>query len=313
MAFVNTVLGPVDSSKLGFTLSHEHILLSSAGIEDTFPEFIDKEFAIAEGIRQLSEAKSEGVETIIDLSTMDLGRNVRVIEEVAKKSGVNVVVATGTWLDIPRSFATSTPDEIAPLYIRELTEGIQGTGIKAGVIKVANEPDVSEAGETILRAAARAHHATGAPIYTHTMAQNRVGDRQVEIFVDEGVDLNRVCIGHSNDSTDVGYLNGLMDKGVWLGLDRYPGQGVTWQERTKVLYELIETGYGTRLMLSHDWSVASTMMTKERLAERPLHNPDNYLFITRNVLPMLLDLGATQDQIDDLMINNPRRFWDGEV
>lgn len=310
---MNTVLGPQDSSELGFTLSHEHILLSSAGIEDTFPEFIDKEFAIAEGIRQLSEAKSEGVDTIIDLSTMDLGRNVRVIEKVAKESGVNVVVATGTWLDIPRSFAASTPDEIAPLYIRELTEGIQGTGIKAGVIKVANEPEVSDTGEIILRAAARAHHATGAPIYTHTMAKNRVGNRQVEIFVDGGVDLNRVCVGHSNDSTDIGYLTGLMDQGVWLRLDRYPGQGVTWEERTKVLYELIEGGYGTRLMLSHDWSVAATMMTKERLAERPLLNPDNYLFITRNVLPMLLDLGVNQDQIDDLMINNPRHFWEGEA
>lgn len=311
MSIVNTVLGPRDSSELGFTLSHEHILLSSAGIEDTFPEFIDKEFAVREGIRQLTMAKSGGVDTIIDLSTMDLGRNVRVIKEVAESSGVNIVVATGTWLDIPRSFATASPDEIAPLYVRELTVGIQGTGIKAGVIKVANEPEVTDAGEIILRAASRAHHATGAPIYTHTMAQNRVGNRQVEIFADEGVDLNRVCIGHSNDSTDMGYLTGLMDKGVWLGLDRYPGQGVTWQERTEVLFNLIQEGYGTRLMLSHDWSVHATMMTKQRLADRPSQNPDNYLFITRNVLPMLLELGATQDNIDDLMIHNPQHFWDG--
>ena len=311
MSIVNTVLGPRDSASLGFTLSHEHILLSSAGIEDTFPEFIDKEFAIKEGIRQLSEAKSEGVETIIDLSTMDLGRNIQVIREVSEGSGVNVVVATGTWLDIPRSFANASPDDIAPLYIRELTEGIQGTETKAGVIKVANEPEVTDAGEIILRAAARAHRATGAPIYTHTMAKNRVGDRQVEIFIDENVDMNRVCIGHSNDSTDMGYLTGLLDKGVWLGLDRYPGRDVTWQERTEVLHKLIENGYGTRLMLSHDWSVAATMMPKERLATRPLDNPDNYLFITRNVLPMLLELGTSQAQVDDLMINNPRHYWEG--
>jgi len=311
LSIVNTVLGPRESSELGFTLSHEHILLSSAGIEDTFPEFIDKEFAIEEGIRQLSEAKAEGVDTIIDLSTMDLGRNVRVIEEVAKGSGVNVVVATGTWLDIPRSFAASSPDEIAPLYVREITTGIQGTGIKAGVIKVANEPEVSEAGEIILRAAARAHQRTNVPIYTHTMAKNRVGERQIEIFTDEGIDLNRVCIGHSNDSTDIGYLTGLMDKGAWLGLDRYPGQGVTWQERTEVLFKLIQAGYGTRMMLSHDWSVAATMMTKQRLTERPLTNPDNYLFITRNVLPMLTELGASQGQIDALMVDNPKHFWDG--
>jgi phosphotriesterase-related protein len=308
---VNTVLGPKDSSELGFTLSHEHILLSSAGIQDTFPEFIPRDSAIEEGIRRLSEAKAEGVDTIIDLSTMDLGRDVRVIEAVAKGSGVNVIVATGTWLDVPRSFAESSPKEIAPLYVREIEVGIQGTEIKAGVIKIANEPEVSEAGEIILRAAALANLATGAPIYTHTFAANRVGDRQIEVFEDEGVDLNRVCIGHSNDSTDMDYLTGMMDKGVWLGLDRYPGQNVTWQERTEVLFKLIQAGYGTRLMLSHDWSVASTMMTKQRMIERPKQNPDNYLFITRNVLPMLLGLGASQDQIDDLMINNPRNFWEG--
>jgi phosphotriesterase-related protein len=198
LTIVNTVLGPKDSSVLGFTLSHEHILLSSAGIQDTFPEFIPREFAIEEGIRQLAEAKAEGVDTVIDLSTMDLGRDVRVIEAVAKGSGVNVVVATGTWRDVPRSFAEADPEEIAPLYIREIEVGIQETGIKAGVIKVANEPEVSVAGEIILRAAAQAATATGTPIYTHTLATNRIGDRQVEIFEDAGVDLNRVCIGHSN-------------------------------------------------------------------------------------------------------------------
>ena len=311
MTTVNTVLGPRDSSELGFTLSHEHISLSSAGIQDTFPEFIDRDSAIEDGIRLLKEAKAEGVDTIFDLSTMDLGRDVRIIEAVSKGSGVNVIVATGTWLDIPRSFIVASPDEIAPLYVREIETGIQGTGIKAGIIKLANEPFVSEAGEVILRAGARAHQTTGAPLYTHTMTENRVGDRQVEIFEDEGVDLNRVCIGHSNDSTDMDYLTGLLDKGVWLGLDRHPGQGVTWQERTKTLLKLINAGYGKRLMLSHDWSVAATMMTKERAAERPATNPDNYLFITRNVLPMLLELGATQQHVDDLMVNNPRSFLEG--
>ncbi len=311
MAIVNTVLGSKDTSELGFTLSHEHVLLSSAGIQSTYPEFIDRDYGIGEGIRRLSEAKAEGVDTIVDLSTMDLGRDIRVVEEVSRGSGVNIIVATGTWLDIPRSFAQADPDDIAPLYVREIEEGIQGTGIKAGVIKIANEPGVTPGGEVILRAAARAHKATGVPAYTHTMAKNRVGDRQVEIFEDEGIDLNRVCVGHSNDSTDMGYLTGLMDKGVWLGLDRYPSQDPSWQERTSVLWQLIERGYGNRMMLSHDWSVYSTMMPKARVEQRARANPDNYLFITRNVLPMLLGLGATQDQVDALMVDNPRRFFEG--
>jgi len=311
LATINTATGPIDTSELGFTLSHEHILLSSAGIQATYPEFIERDFGIAEGVRQLGQAKAEGVDTVIDLSTMDLGRDVRVIAEVSRTSGVNAIVATGTWLDIPRSFVQADPDDVAALYQREIEIGIEGTGIKAGVIKIANEPEVSEGGEIILRAAARTHKSTGTPIYTHTMAKNRVGDRQVQIFEDEGIDLNRVCIGHSNDSTDLGYLKGLLDKGVWLGLDRYPSQDPDWEERTSIVHQLIEAGYGKRLMLSHDWSVTATMMQKSRIAQRAKTNPDNYLFITRNVLPRLLELGASQAQIDDLMINNPRGFFEG--
>jgi phosphotriesterase-related protein len=79
------------------------------------------------------------------------------------------------------------------------------------------------------------------------------------------------------------------------------------------MYRLLEAGYGSRMMLSHDWSVLATMMSKELLAQRTLANPDNYLFITRNVLPMLLEPGATQDQVDGLMIDNPRRFFEGNT
>ncbi|MCH7734605.1 MAG: phosphotriesterase-related protein [Chloroflexi bacterium] len=313
MAFINTALGPVDTSELGFTLSHEHLLISSAGIRTTYPEFIDREAGIAEGIRQFKEAKAQGVDTVIDLTTMDLGRDIRAIEQVSRESGVNFIVATGTWLDIPRSFATADPDDIAVLYMREIEEGIEGTGIKAAVIKVANDAGgVTPAGEIILRAAARAQRATGVPIYTHTRAQERVGDQQVRIFEDEGVDLNRVCVGHSNDSTDLDYLAGLLKKGVWLGLDRYPSREPSWQERTGVVKQLLDAGYGNRLMLGHDNSVTAAAVPESRRTERSKINPDGYLFITRNVLPLLTELGATNDQLDALMVGNPRRYFAGE-
>ena len=115
--------------------------------------------------------------------------------------------------------------DIAPLYIREIEEGIEGTDIKAAIIKVANDVGgVTPEGEIILRAAARAQKATGVPISTHTWAPERVGEQQVAIFEDEGVDLNKVYVGHSNDTDDTDYLIGLLEKGVWIGLDRYPGR-----------------------------------------------------------------------------------------
>ena len=260
MTKIQSVLGEIDTSKLGFTLSHEHVVVSSAGIPQIYPEFIRRDESIAEGVRQLSAAKKEGVDSIIDVSTLDLGRDIKLMEQVSRESGVNIICATGTWRDIPRAFWNASSDSVASLYVREIEEGIENTKIKAGIIKVANDMGgVTREGEIILRAAARAQKRTGVPISTHTWAPERVGEQQVRIFEDEGIDLNRVYIGHSNDTTDFLYLEGLMDKGVWVGLDRYPGgrsPGTPdWETRTDTAMKLISDGYGKRIMLGHDWSV----------------------------------------------------------
>ena len=171
MPKINSVLGPLDTADMGFTLSHEHVLVSSAGIQQIYPEFIPRDAIIERGINDLKVAHAEGVQTIIDVTTIDLGRDIRMLEDVSRGSGVNIIAATGTWRDIPRVFWEASPDTIAPLYIREIEQGIEGTDIKAGVIKVANDKGgVTPQGEIILRAAARAHKATGVPISTHTWA-----------------------------------------------------------------------------------------------------------------------------------------------
>ena len=315
MAIINSVLGEMDTADLGFTLSHEHVLVSSAGIQQIYPEFIDRAATIARGIADLSAARAEGLRSIIDVTTIDLGRDIRLLEEVSRGSGVHIICATGTWRDIPRVFWTATPDDIAPLYIREIQEGIENTGIKAGIIKVANDMGgVTPEGEIILRAAARAQKATGVPISTHTWAPERVGEQQVAIFKDEGIDLNRVYIGHSNDTDDIGYLAGLLEQGVWIGLDRYPGRPevLDWQARTQTAYKLIQEGWAHRIMLGHDWSVTLLIANREGRAAREIANPDGYLFITRRVLPRLAELGASQDDIHKIMVDNPRRFFESE-
>jgi phosphotriesterase-related protein len=316
MTTINSVLGPLDTSELGFTLSHEHVLVASAGIQHVYPEFIDRPATIEKAVAELTEAHGEGLRTIIDVTTIDLGRDIRMLEEVSRKSGVQMICATGTWRDIPRAFWTATPDMIAPLYIREIQEGIEGTGIKAGIIKVANDVGgVTAEGEIILRAAARAQKATGVPISTHTWAPERVGEQQVKIFEEEGVDLDRVYIGHSNDTTDTGYLIGLLERGVWIGLDRFPGGRTAgtpdWQGRTDTAKKLIDAGFGHRIMLGHDWSVTLTIASKESQEDRRRYNPDGYLFVTRNVLPRLKEMGVSEDTITQIMVHNPRRFFEG--
>lgn len=316
MSTVNSVLGPIDTSDMGVTLSHEHVLITSAGIQTTFPEFVPRDEAISEGIRLFKDAYEGGLRTIFDLTTHDLGRDIGVIEAVSRGSSVNIIAATGTWRDIPRVFWTAESNEIADLYVRELVEGIEGTGIKPGIIKVANDAGgVTPEGEIVLRAAARAHQKTGAPIYTHTWAPERVGDQQVKIFEDEGVDLNRVCVGHSNDTTDLDYLKGLLDKGVWIGMDRYhpvarPGMP-DWRTRTETTKALIDAGYGDRLMLGHDAQVQLRIASKQAFAERMAQNPDKFLFISRNALPYLKEMGGTDADIKSVMVDNPRRFIEG--
>lgn len=312
MPTVNTVLGPMDVNDLGVTLCHEHVWVSSAGIHHTFPDFADRDGALRIAIAALREARAGGIQTIIDVTTHDLGREIVFLREVSEASGVTIVPCTGTWLDIPRVFAVATPDQIARLYIREIEDGIEGTGIKAGVIKVATNGDVSPANEVILRAAARALKATGTPITTHSNSVQQNGRQQVQIFQDEGVDLSRVCIGHSNDTTDLEYLTGLLKAGVYLGMDHYaletrPGRP-TWQQKTEVVRDLVQMGYGDRIMLSHDYApLTATGAPRPVRPESP--PPDGYLMITRHVLPYLRQLGVTETQLTALLVDNPRRFF----
>jgi phosphotriesterase-related protein len=253
---------------------------------------------------------------MIEVSTFDLGRDIELIQEVSRESGIQVIAATGNHLAVPRPFGEVSPDVIAAMYVREIEEGIEGTGIKAGIIKVASDRGgVTQPQENVLRAAARTHQQTGIPISTHTWSPDRVGDQQVRILEEEGVDLNRVYIGHSSDDTDMGYLLGLLAKGVWLGMDRYPGGRVPgtpdWEQRTEIVKKLIDEGHCGRIMLSHDYSVPKARYSPEEQEARRAANPDGFNFIGRYVLPRLKELGATDQDIHTMMVDNPRRFLEG--
>ena len=317
MSTVNTVLGPVETADLGFTLSHEHLATNAAGILRTFPELIDRPGIIEQAVATLQEAFDEGLRTIIDVSTIDLGRDVEMMREVSQATGVKIVAATGNHLAVPRPFEELVPEVIADLYVREIEEGIEGTGIKAGIIKVASDAGgVTPPQEIVLRAAGQAQIRTGVPISTHTWSPDRVGDRQVQVLMEEGVDMDRVYIGHSNDDSNMDYLLGLLDRGVWLGLDRFPGgrrAGTPlWEQRTELAKKLIDAGRADRIMLSHDHSVPKARYGAAVQEERFRYNPDGYNFITRKVLPRLKELGVSDEVIHQIMVDNPRRFFEGK-
>ena len=315
METVNSALGPINTSDLGFTLSHEHIANAPAGFPTTFPDFLDRTATLELAVRDLTQAREEGVNTILDVAPHDGGRDVKLQAEVSRRSGVNIIVSSGTWLDVPRVFWEASPDKIASLYVREIEDGIDGTSIKAGILKAASdEGGVKPQEEVVLRAVSRASNQTGVPIMTHTWAPDRVGEEQVRVFQEEGVDMRRVCIGHSNDTTDMDYLIGLLEKGVWLGMDRNPQWGShvpTSEQRTRVVKALMDAGWGRRILLGHDWDSSVGLDPPELRAEKEAYNPDGYLFITRRVLPMLRSFGVAESDIEMLMVGNPRRYFEG--
>lgn len=316
MTTIETVLGPIDASGIGFTLSHEHVMTSQGEDLKHYPWMFDRARSLELAAEHLRQAKAGGVDTIIDLTTPDLSRDVRFIQEAARASGMQVVVATGIWRDPPRSFGVRDVAASADIFVREIEQGIDDTTIKAGVIKVAtDEEGISPAHERVLRAAARACARTGVPISTHHWAAGGQGREQLRLFLEEGAPVDRICIGHSADTTDVEYLVSLLEAGVYLSLDRYPGRPgrPDWQQRNATVQALVERGWAHRLMLGHDAS--ATRPVPAGMSDPPSdgYNPDGLLFLSRTGIPALLASGIAQDDIDLMMREVPRRFLTGEV
>ena len=320
---VNTVLGPIDTSKLGFTLSHEHIIASSAGVWQAWPQlFGGHEKFIAAASDQLKRARDEGVNTIIDCTTIDLGRDIRMMHEVSRRSGVQVVAATGHWNDPSNSMRSRTVEELADFFVREITVGIEGTDIKAGIIKVANGNMIDPFGEKVLRAAARASRMTGLPVTTHSPGAARIGEKQAVIFEAEGLSPSKVCIGHS-DNSPADYQSGLVRRGYYLGMDQLPRGGpvppgtplqapggLTWEQRYTQIKALVDAGFANHLMLGNDHSLAMTLQTTASDPLRIAANPDGMLFVVRKAIPALKKIGISDQAIRTMTMDVPERFFE---
>ncbi len=318
MTTVNSVLGPIDTDKLGFTLMHEHLMVSSAGIPQVYDRLLGEDY-VERMVQGLKKAKAGGIDTIIDATTFDLGRDVTAMAEASRRSGVNIIAVTGWWMELPRFLVGLSADQFADLFIREIEEGIAGTGIKAGLLKAASDSSgVLPAEEQVLRGVARAHRRTGVPIMLHSYSPGQVGRQQIAILQEEGVDLKHVKLDHSNDTTDVEYLTWILEQGCYLGMDRYPGRVTSSQARTRTMKALIDAGWAHRLLPSHDHSLVwlkleglpqDSPMSPE---EREKRNPHGYLYIKKVVFPQLKELGVTEAVLNRLCIEGPKNFFEGK-
>jgi phosphotriesterase-related protein len=310
---VNTATGAVATKDLGFTLMHEHIYAITEGLIPHFPHLWDRDERIRQATDALLEAKAHGVSTIVELTVMGRWRDVTVARDAARASGVNVIMATGlyTYDEVPPYFYSEGrgADHMADLFVRDVEVGIEGTDIKASILKVAtDEQGVTRGVEMVLRAAGRAHRRTGVPITTHTHALTERGLDQQRIFKEEGVDLSRVVIGHCGDTEDIAYLEKVINAGSYIGMDRFGIDVILPTERrVATIAKLCELGYAERMVLSHDVSVYNDSFPEEVYSAMPnwhlMHIPDD-------VVPALRAAGVTDAQIEAMTVGNPRAIFE---
>jgi phosphotriesterase-related protein len=319
MTQVNTVGGAVDGAQLGRTLMHEHIFVLSPEIEKTTEEW-DEPAQVARAIEKLRELKAHGIDTLVDLTVIGLGRFLpRIVEIAAQVPEINVVVATGvyTYNDVPMYFHFQGPGTIlggsepmVDLFVRELSQGIGETGVRAGILKCASDrPGITPGVERVLRAVAQAHRLTGAPITTHTPTPPEPsGLEQQRVFREEGVDLSRVVIGHSGGTVNTDYHLSLIENGSYLGFDHFGLPGITLEERVDAVARLCARGYADRIVLSHDamcfvdWFPRSVMDATQTW---------RWTYISDVVLPTMRERGIGEKDITTMLVDNPRRILEG--
>ena len=298
---VMTVLGPVEPKKLGMTLPHEHILVdlrhSGYGVDSRLD---DVDLAVDE-LRSFKEA---GGGAVVDITNRHMARNVMALKKVAQETGLHVITATGYYTEpyYPQEVYELTTNKLADVLIRELTEGIDGTGIRAGIIgEIGTRRDyMRPAEERVFRAAARAHKDTGAPISTHSYLEELIFD-QIEIFRDEAVDLQRVIIGHLGDYRDMDRLRTIAATGVWLQIDHIGMEDYPFQRdhsRAKVVAQLVRDGYHSQLLLSMDVCFRSRLHW---------YGGTGYDYLLESFVPVLKAEGVSDAELHTMTVENPQR------
>lgn len=316
MPTVETVQGAIDAEELGLVLVHEHVRFRDEAVAAEWPQRYDEQSELDAALEAVNAAKSRGVQTIVDPTAMFGGRDVGFMKRVADETGVRIVACTGIYSYdyLPHYFDNRDVDEMADHFISDIEGGIQGTAIKAAFLKcAADAAGVTENIEKIHRAVARASVQTGAPIMAHSMPAAATGPRQVDIFEQEGVDLARVQIAHCGDTEDLDYIQGLIDRGVYVGLDRYGLEMyLPIGKRNATAAELLRRGHAERLMISQDYCATIDWFppeAAEQFAKSGAIRNWSMTLVFDEVVPALREQGAMDDDsYRTIFIDNPRRW-----
>jgi phosphotriesterase-related protein len=315
---VETVRGPVALDDLGRVFMHEHVFVLNEEIRQNWPAGWDEDEQVASAVAKLATLEQRGVASIADPTVVGLGRNIPRVQRVAARTGVNIIAATGiyTYNDVPLYFRYRAPDSgkdgndpMTDLFVGDLTEGVADTGVKAAFLKCCIEEEGLTPGvERVMRAVARAHTITGAPIMVHTHPGSQSGLVALRVLTEEGAGLSRVLLAHCGDTGDVGHLAQLADTGCLLGMDRFGLDVILpFEQRVATVAALAARGYASSMVLAHDASCHIDWFPPEL---PPVLAPNwHFTHLLDDVLPALSDQGVTDEQITAMLTGNPRRFF----
>ena len=322
MPNVETVRGSIATDALGRVLMHEHVFVLGAEMRQNYPGYPnawDEDARVADAVEKLTACKQRGIDTIVDPTVIGLGRYIPRIQRINEQVDINIVAAAGlyTYNEIPFQFHYTgpgllfdVPEPLTQLFVQDIREGIAGSSVKAAFLKCAiEEQGLTPGVERVMRAVGQAHVETGVPITVHTNPHTRSGLVAQRVLAEEGVDLTKVVIGHSGDTTDLDYLAEVADAGSYLGMDRF-GLDVLlpFEDRVNTVAELARRGYAEKMVLAHDAACFIDWFSEEGKAAAV---PNwNFVHISDDVLPALLERGVTDEQITTMLVDNPRRYFE---
>ncbi len=298
--FIMSVRGPISESETGTVLSHEHLLCDLWPIARGYDGILDDECLAAEELKAYALA---GGGTLVDATSGGLGRNPLALQRISESSGVHVVMGAAWYReDVYPSFVNEWDvNRLAARIVEELTVGVDGTGIRAGVIgEIGTErKHITPAQERVFRAAARAQRSTGAAILTHTTHFGELALEQIALLREEGVEPDRIVISHLGDRHDRTALFAIARTGVYLSIDNigYTGGGYPDDAlRAANVRALIEEGHLKQIVLSGDICMKSHLHA---------YGGKGYDHVLLKFVPCLRNAGVSDEDVHSMLVSNP--------
>lgn len=310
---VHGVLGPIDVSELGQTLIHEHIATADWSMRMAFgDQYYEHEVVLEKAVEQFNRAKACGIRTVVDGTPVNMGRDIALIREVAERTGLNFIVSSGFYYQDEVYLNWRTEDEIYALISGECRDGIGKTGVRPGIMKTAcADAGITPILDKVFRAIGRVAVEQRLPIFSHHHAHIGNGDEIMDLFESVGVAPHQVVLGHSGDTDNIDYLERMLERGCYLGMDRfgYCDVGLGLEDRVRVIAELCARGHGDRLLLSHDLAAYFAVFgTWDDFKADRLPTGADFTFIHTEVIPALEAAGLEPVQVAAMIERNPIDF-----